>query len=80
MDDVLELCLDVFPWISNQATRLGLESRDARFAKLGGELFILSQQLQSSSIATWISPKLMQIAELVSKACSVSEFLCKYPS
>lgn len=45
MDDIPDLCRNVFPWISNQATRLGLETQDNRFAQLGGELFILTQQL-----------------------------------
>ncbi|KAF9890247.1 hypothetical protein FE257_006159 [Aspergillus nanangensis] len=71
MDDVLQLCIDVFPWISNQATRLGLETRDARFARLGGELFILSQQLQSPNIEAWMGPTLLKIAELINKACSL---------
>ncbi|KAL3462601.1 hypothetical protein BJX64DRAFT_288291 [Aspergillus heterothallicus] len=71
MNETIELCQDCFPWISSQATRLGLETRDARFARLGGELFILSQQLQSADIATRIGPNLSKIAEIVGKACSL---------
>ncbi|KAI9367893.1 hypothetical protein BJX61DRAFT_550917 [Aspergillus egyptiacus] len=70
VEDVFDLCLDAFPWISNQATRLGLETRDGRFARLGGELFILTRQLQAAGMAATIGPKLVKIAELVSKACS----------
>jgi hypothetical protein len=46
MDEIVDLCWDAFPWISNQATRLGLDTQDNRFAQLGGELFILTQQIQ----------------------------------
>ncbi|KAL2812409.1 hypothetical protein BJX63DRAFT_396877 [Aspergillus granulosus] len=68
MEDVLGVCLDVFPWISEQATLIGVESRDQRFASLGAELHILWLQLQSQAC---ISPNLIQIAGLVSKACSL---------
>lgn len=72
MDDIPALCRDVFPWISNQATRLGLETQDNRFAQLGGELFILSQQIPFF-YQTGVEPKLVRIAVIVNKACSVSE-------
>jgi hypothetical protein len=68
MDDIIDLCWDVFPWISGHATRLGLEMKDNRFAQLGGELFILTQQIHQIGI----SSKLVKVAELVNKACSVS--------
>lgn len=72
MDDILDLCRNVFPWISNQATRLGLETQDNRFAQLGGELFILSQQIPFS-YQNGVESKLVKAAVLVNKACSVSE-------
>lgn len=70
--DIIDLCWDVFPWISNHATLLGLETQDKRFAQLGGELFILTQQVSFSS-QTGAQSKLVKIAELVNKACSVSD-------
>lgn len=72
MDNTIELCLDVFPWISNQATCLGLETMDNRFAQLGGELFIMTQQIQFSE-QTGVNSTLAKVAKLVDKACSVSE-------
>jgi hypothetical protein len=72
MDDIPDLCRNVFPWISNQATRLGLETQDNRFAQLGGELFILTQQLPLSGQVK-LDSKLVKVAVLVNKACSVSE-------
>jgi hypothetical protein len=75
MDDIQDLCREVFPWISSQATRLGLETQDNRFAQLGGELFILTQQIPFSYHKV-TDPKLVKIAVLVNKACSVSEYSC----
>ncbi|KAL4744103.1 hypothetical protein BDV11DRAFT_165792 [Aspergillus similis] len=69
MGDVLEVCLDVFPWLSTQATLFGRETQDRRFASLGAELLILCHELQSR---TNINPTLNKIAELVSKACSLA--------
>jgi hypothetical protein len=72
MDAIPGLCRDVFPWISNQATRLGLETQDNRFAQLGGELFILSQQIPFSYQAE-VDINLVKVAVIINKACSVSE-------
>ncbi|KAL4778460.1 hypothetical protein BJX76DRAFT_352607 [Aspergillus varians] len=71
MGDILESCWDAFPWISDQVTLLGLTKRDNRFGKLGGELFILTQHLAFSG-QTIIDAKLIKIAEIVNRACSVS--------
>lgn len=73
MDDTVELCLNVFPWISNQATCLGLETMDNRYAQLGGELFILTQQIPFSE-QTGVNSTLSKVAKLVNKACSVREW------
>src|SRR5688572_23712585 len=78
MEDILDLCWEVFPWISNQATCLGLETEDNRFAHLGGELLILTQISFSGQIK--INSKLVKVAELVNKACSVSEILISVQS
>lgn len=74
MDNILDLCWDVFPWISIQATRLGLEMQDNRFAQLGGQMFILSQQNPPSGQRE-IHDKLLKVVTLVNKACSVSEIV-----
>lgn len=74
--DLFDLCLDVFPWVSNQATCLGLATMDNRFAQLGGELFILSQQITLAGHEKIIQ-KLIQVAELIDKACSVSRYSIK---
>lgn len=74
MAEVNNLCQDVFPWISKQAIRLGQERQDNRFAQLGGELFILSQQIYFSRE---MEPKLVKVAGLVNTACTVSyESVC----
>ncbi|KAI9043960.1 5'-methylthioadenosine/S-adenosylhomocysteine nucleosidase family protein [Aspergillus affinis] len=71
MGDIIESCWDAFPWISDQATTLGLTKRDNRFGQLGGELFIFTQHLAFSG-QTIIDAKLLKIAEIVNRACSVS--------
>ncbi|KAL2858224.1 hypothetical protein BJX68DRAFT_252860 [Aspergillus pseudodeflectus] len=58
--------------ISNQATRLGLDMQDNPFAQLGGELFILTQQIQFADQRE-IQLKVVKIAELLNKACSISK-------
>ncbi|KAH8704079.1 hypothetical protein BGW36DRAFT_355458 [Talaromyces proteolyticus] len=69
MDGIIDMCRDVFPWISNQLTRLGLETQDNRFAQLGGELFIFTQQISPSNQTGTIS-NLVNVAHLINKACS----------
>jgi hypothetical protein len=71
--DVLDLVLDVFPWISNQAAMLGATTRNVKFGRLGCELFILAQEIPSISYRNYITlnDNLKEIAELVNKACSV---------
>lgn len=64
MQDILDLCSEVFPWISNQATCLGLETMDNRFAQLAGELFILAQNIPFAG-QTETTAQLIRIAELV---------------
>jgi hypothetical protein len=74
MEDILHLCRNVFPWFGKLATLLGRETQDNRFAHLGGELFILAKQIPYSD-QEGINSKLFKVAELVNKACSVSERL-----
>ncbi|KAF5015836.1 hypothetical protein F66182_12686, partial [Fusarium sp. NRRL 66182] len=71
MEDILDLCRDVFPWIAKLATLLGRDAQDNRFAHLGGELFILAKHIPYSDQAG-ISSKLFKVAVLVNKACSIT--------
>jgi hypothetical protein len=71
--DILDLVLDVFPWISAQAVILGATTRNVKFGRLGCELYILTQKIPSMSHARHavLNDKLKEIAEIVNKACSV---------
>ncbi|KAL4966121.1 uncharacterized protein BDV14DRAFT_199255 [Aspergillus stella-maris] len=68
MDELLDLFHSTIPWVCKQATELGLRRRDNRLGKLGGELFILDQELRSCTNEN-IYPKLTTISELVTLAC-----------
>ncbi|KAL4925973.1 5'-methylthioadenosine/S-adenosylhomocysteine nucleosidase family protein [Aspergillus undulatus] len=74
MESILEVCSDAFPWVSVQAIAVGRMRKESRFQgrKLGGELFILAQEI-SSATNTSSYPKLGEIAKLVNTACSRRE-------
>lgn len=72
-ENVLETCWDTFPWICNQAITVGRRRRGNRLCKLGGELFILTQEILFIT-DTEAYPKLAEILDLVNKACSVSVY------
>lgn len=73
MDDeaVLDLGCQVLPWISNQVILIGQQTRVKDYGTLGCELFVLSQQVASISETAIGRQKLLDIFELVDKACSV---------
>ncbi|KAJ5807719.1 hypothetical protein N7447_011175 [Penicillium robsamsonii] len=71
-EDVLDLGCQVLPWISNQVIVIGQQTRNKVYGTLGCELFVLSQQVASIRETAIGRQKLLDIFELVDKACSRS--------
>lgn len=70
MNDVTELCWNVIPWISEQATCLARDIIDTRLAELGCQLLILRGHI-SFLEETGMDSLLIEVAKLMDKACLV---------
>lgn len=75
-EDILDLGYQVLPWISHQIILIGQQTRNKVYGILACELFVLSQQAASISETAIARQKLLEVFELVDKACSVGVIVC----
>lgn len=69
---MLDLTQRVLPWVSTQALRVGNQTLDNTYGKLGCDLFILAEQIPSIIEDKTVRTTLVKVLRLLNKACTVS--------